>query len=182
MKMVALLRGINVGGNRKVPMKELQAVALKIGLKKVETYINSGNIVFDAGKMNAADATVLLEKAIQSYFGFAVDVVVRTEKQWKTYASKEPFPDAVKSRPNLLMIGLSKLPLSKNVSSLLNERAAANERIKVVNDTIWVDFADGVARSKLTPAWLDKAAGSPVTLRNWRTLMKLADILSSEQQ
>src|ERR1700678_1878863 len=131
MKMVALLRGINVGGNRKIPMKELQAVAHKIGFKQVETYINSGNIVFDAGKRNTADAAVLLEKAMQSHFGFAVDVVVRTEKQWQTYASKAPFPDAVADRPNLLMIGLSKLPLSKNADSLLNERAAANERIKV---------------------------------------------------
>lgn len=162
-------------------MKELDAVATKSGLKEVETYINSGNLVFDAGKMRPVDAAALLEKEIQKHFGFAVDVIVRTEKQWKTYASKGPFPDAAEIRPNLLMIGLSKLPLSKNVGDLLGERAATNERIKIVNDAIWVDFAGGAGRSKLTPSWFEKAAGSPVTLRNWRTVIKLAEMLSSEQ-
>ncbi|MDG0816251.1 DUF1697 domain-containing protein [Bdellovibrio svalbardensis] len=180
MKMVALLRGINVGGNRKVPMKELHSIAVKAGLQQVKTYINSGNLIFEVDKLSAADTTVLLEKAIQKHFGFAVDVVVRTEKQWKTYASKEPFTDAAKSRPNLLMIGLSKLPLPANIDSILSERAAANERIKIINDAIWIDFADGVARSKLTPTWINKAAGSPVTMRNWKTVMKLNEMLATE--
>jgi uncharacterized protein (DUF1697 family) len=179
-KMVALLRGINVGGNRKVPMKELHAVAIKAGLKQVATYINSGNLVFDAGKTSPEDVTARLEKAIQKHFGFAVDVIVRTEKQWKLYASKRPFPDAAELRPNLLMIGLSKLPLPKNVGGLLSERVSENERVKIVGNAIWVDFADGAGRSKLTPALFDKAVGSPVTLRNWRTVMKLAEMLSSE--
>lgn len=181
MKMVALLRGVNVGGNRKVPMKELHAVALKAGLKQVETYINSGNLVFDPGNMSPADSAARLEKAIQKHFGFAVDVVIRTERQWKAYVKEGPFPEAAEIRPNLLMVGFSKLPLRKDVDSLLKERAAANERIKVVNDAIWVDFAGGAGRSKLTPAWFDKAAGSPVTLRNWRTVMKLAKMLSGEE-
>lgn len=181
MKMVALLRGINVGGNRKLSMKELRAAAIEIGLKQVETYINSGNLVFDAGKTSPEKAMALLETAIQKHFGFAVDVVVQTEKQWKTYASKWPFPDAAELRPNLLMIGLSKMPLPNNVDGVLSDRAAENERIKIVDDAIWVDFAGGVARSKLTSAWFDKTVGSPVTFRNLKTVMKLAKMLSSEQ-
>src|SRR5688572_3125009 len=100
MKMVALLRGINVGGNRRVPMKELHSIAVKAGLKQVETYINSGNLVFDAGNLSAEDIAALLEKAIQKHFGFPVDVVARTEKQWKSYASRRPFADAAEIRPN----------------------------------------------------------------------------------
>jgi uncharacterized protein (DUF1697 family) len=181
MKMVALLRGINVGGNRKVPMKDLYSIAISAGLKDVATYINSGNLIFDAGKMSAARVTTTLEKAIQKHFGFSVDVIVRTEKEWQAYASSRPFPDAAESRPNLLMMGLAKLPPPKNIAALLSERASANEKIKIVGDAIWVDFADGVGRSKLTPAWFDKNAGSPVTLRNWKTVMKLAEMLSREQ-
>ncbi|MGE0634071.1 MAG: DUF1697 domain-containing protein [Pseudobdellovibrionaceae bacterium] len=180
MKMVALLRGINVGGHRKVSMKELQSISLKAGLNRVETYINSGNLVFDAGKMKTTDVTMLLEKTIQKHFGFPVDVVARTEKQWKIYAAKPPFADAAEIRPNLLMIGLSKLPFKKDVENLLHERAASTERIKVIGDAIWVDFAGGAGRSKLTPAFFDKAAGSPVTLRNLRTVLKLSEMLSRD--
>ena len=180
MKMLALLRGINVGGNRKVSMSELQSVAVEIGFTKVETYINSGNLVFESRKLSAAKASEQLEKAIEKHFGFPVDVVVRTAKQWNTYASENPFPKAADSRPNLLMIGLPKLPLAKNTFEILVERSAKNEQIKIVNDVIWVDFANGSGKSKLTPLWFEKASGSPVTLRNWRTLLKLEEILAGQ--
>ena len=108
MKMLALLRGINVGGNRKVPMAELRSIAKDIGFTEVETYINSGNLIFDSGKMNSTRVATLLEKSIKSHFGFHVDVVVRTKMEWKKYASGGPFPDAANIRPNLLMIALAK--------------------------------------------------------------------------
>lgn len=179
MKMVALLRGINVGGNRKVSMVDLCAFATKAGLSDVESYINSGNIVFNAGKMKADQVCVQLEKMIESRFGFPVDVVVRTATQWKKYSARSPFPNAASSRPNLLHLGLSKLPCDSDVASKLGERALHGEKIKVVDDAIWVDFAKSVGKSKLTPAWFDKVAGSPVTLRNWNTVLKLNEMLGA---
>lgn len=87
MKMAALLRGINVGGNRKVPMAELCAIATKAGLSEVRHYINSGNLVFDAGTRKSAQVEALLERAIEKRFGFHVDVIIRTATQWKKYAA-----------------------------------------------------------------------------------------------
>jgi uncharacterized protein (DUF1697 family) len=178
MKMVALLRGINVGGNRKVPMVELQSVAAKAGFTEIATYINSGNLIFNSSKLSAEQASLLLEKGIEKHFGFAVDVVIRTAAQWKKYASKSPFPDATTMRPHLLLLGLSKKPPTRNAVLLLSERANGNERIKIINDAIWVDFATGVGKSKLTPALFDKAVGSSVTMRNWKTVLKLNEMLS----
>jgi uncharacterized protein (DUF1697 family) len=100
MRMVALLRGINVGGNRKVPMPELCALAAIAGLADVKHYINSGNIVFEAGKLKPDHVAAELEKAIEKRFGFLVDVIVRTATQWKKYAAGSPFPEAERSRPN----------------------------------------------------------------------------------
>jgi uncharacterized protein (DUF1697 family) len=179
--MVALLRGINVGGNRKVPMPELRSVAASIGLSNIETYINSGNLIFNAGKINAAQVAVKLEKAIQKHFGFSVDVIIRTAEQWTIYSSGCPFSNAAKVRPNMLMLGFSKLPVANNATELLSERAAKNERIKIIDDAIWVDFANGVAKSKLTPAFFDKAVGSPVTLRNWKTVLNLETMVAKAQ-
>ena len=175
--MIALLRGINVGGNRKVPMPTLRLAAAKAGFTQVETYINSGNLIFEAEKMGAREAEDRLEKKILQQFGFPVDVLVRTAKQWKKYAASTPFADAAKARPNLLMLGLSKRPCARKAVDALNERAGKSERLTWVKGAIWVDFAEGAGKSKLTPAWFDKAAGSPVTLRNFRTVLKLLEML-----
>lgn len=180
MKMVALLRGINVGGNRKILMPELCALATKVGLTEVRHYINSGNIVFDAGKLKPDQVVSLLEQAIEKHFGFQVDVIVRIATQWKKYAAGSPFPDAAKERPNLLMLGLCKDRCNTNIAAQLSERASQGERIEPVGDAIWVDFVAGIGKSKLTPAFFDKAAGSPVTMRNWNTVQKLEEMLRNK--
>ena len=182
MKMVALLRGINVGGNRKIPMPALCAVATEAGLTEVRSYIQSGNLVFDAGKRKADQVVTLLEKAIEEHFRFQVDVIVRTASQWKKYSAGSPFPGAARDRPNLLHLGLSKLPCSKDLAAKLGERAMHGEKIKVLDDAIWVDFAASVGKSKLTPVVFHKAAGSPVTMRNWNTVLKLDEMLSGVTQ
>lgn len=179
MKMVALLRGINVGGNRKVPMVQLCEVAKKAGFTDVATYIQSGNLVFEAGKLKADQVADRLEEAIEKNFGFSVDLIVRTATQWKKYSAGSPFASAARVRPNLVHLGLSKLPFPANTATQLVERALHGEKIKVVGDAIWVDFAKSVGQSKLTPAWFDKVTGSTVTMRNWNTVLKLEELLSN---
>lgn len=179
MKMVALLRGINVGGNRKIGMPELCQAAAESGFTEVESYINSGNLVFEAGKMKADQVAKTLESLIKSQFGFEVDVVVRTGSQWGRYTASNPFPGAVRIRPKMLHLGLAKLPCKNLSGARLAERALHGEKVIVVGDAIWVDFAESVGKSKLTPAWFEKIAGSPVTLRNWNTVLKLNEMLSA---
>lgn len=179
MKMIALLRGINVGGNRLIPMKELCKLAERIGFTEVAHYIQSGNLVFEAAKVSAQSATDKLEKAIEKKFGFPVDVMVRTAPQWKKYASGSPFPDAEKDRPNILYLGISKDPCAKDAASKLKERATQGEQIKLQGDALWVDFITGAGKSKLTPVLFEKAAGSPVTLRNWNTVLKINEMLGN---
>ena len=177
MKMLALLRGINVGGNRKVPMKELCALAEELELKEVQSYIQSGNLTFEAGKMKPNDVCTALEASIEKHFGFSVEVLVRTASQWNKYSAKSQFPDASREHPHLLHLGLSKRPPHKDLAERLKEKALHGEKIKIIGDAIWVDFQGGVGKSKLTPAVFDRAAGSTVTLRNWNTVLKLREIL-----
>ena len=179
--MMALLRGINVGGRRKVSMPELCLLASKVGLKNVRTYIQSGNLVFDAGQLTVAQIMSLIEKSISDRFGFSVDVIVRPAHRWRQYAHGSPFPDAERNRPSSLMLGLSKTLVAPNAADHLQERAKNGERIKVVDDALWIDFPHGVARSKLSPAVLDRAVGSSVTLRNWKTVKTLSEMLGDEQ-
>ena len=176
MRLVALLRGINVGGRNKVPMADLRALAADLGLESIETYIASGNLVCTSARA-AAEVEADLEQALAGHFGFEVPVVVRTASQWQVLAASSAFPDAESERPNLLCLGLAKRPAVAGANAVLGDYVRGEERVSVFGEGLWIDYASGVARSKLTPKILDKAFGSPVTCRNWRTVQKLADML-----
>lgn len=172
---IALLRGINVGGHRPVPMAELRVLCGELGLADAQTYIQSGNLVFAAtGTARALEAR--LEQAIAGRFGFAVDVLVRGAAQWPGYVAGNPMPEAAEAQPNLVLLGLSKSPPRPDAVAALRERAAAGERVEAAGEALWFHFPQGSARTKLTPAAIDRAVGSPVTTRNWRTVQKLAEM------
>jgi len=175
---VALLRGINVGGNKRVPMAELRTLATGLGWRKVGTFIQSGNLVFVSSGSSAA-LEAALEAALARHFGFSVEVIVRGASAWAGYAAGTPFPDAAAARPHRMLLGLSKLPPKPDAAERLRAYAKAGERIQVADDAIWIDFADGIGTSKLSPAVLDRAVGSTVTARNWTTVQKLAELLAA---
>ncbi len=177
MKQIALLRGINVGGHRRVPMAELRAlVNEKIG-SQARTYIQSGNLVF-VGETTAEKAEAALERAIEQHFGFSVVVMVRSEAQWMGYLQNNPFRDAARDRPKQLHLCVCKKPPLATAGKMLVERAILGERVERLPDALFIDFVRGVGMSKLTPAALDRAAGSCVTARNWATVNAIAELLA----
>lgn len=170
---VALLRGINVGGNKKVPMAELRALAEALGWGSVATWIQSGNLVFEAkGKSPVLGRA--LEQAIAGHFGFAVPVVVCTAAQWRAWAAASPFADAAAERPNLLHLGVAKSTPKADTAKALAPYCTQGERVVVRDGALWIDYVGGVARSKVTPAVLDHCVGSTVTLRNWKSAQAIA--------
>jgi uncharacterized protein (DUF1697 family) len=176
--MLAFLRGINVGGNKLIPMAELRALASGLGFGDVETFIQSGNLIFTTTLATAA-VEAALERAIAKKFGFTVDVVARTGAQWRRYAGGLPFADAAAERPHLLHLGLAKAAVRAGAAEALGPYAKAGERVHTEDDCLWIDYASGVARSKLSPTVLDRAVGSTVTARNWRTVQKLTELVTA---
>jgi uncharacterized protein (DUF1697 family) len=171
---IALLRGINVSGHRKVPMADLRALCSGLGHEDVRSYIQSGNVVFTArGKAPAIERA--LEQALEARFGFAVEVLVRTAEQWAGYVRDNPLRDAAEAEPNRVMLALSKAPPAATALEKLRERAT-QERLEAAGDALWVHFREGAGSSKLTPALWDRLVGSPVTARNWRTVQALAEM------
>lgn len=177
-KYVALLRGINVGGNNKLPMAELRALCAELGWEKVETYIQSGNVVFEA-KGGVAALETALEKEIERHFGLSISVIVRSAKDWPAHLSGNPFPKAAEDEPNRLMLGLPKLVPNEDAAELLQERARDGEQVRLAGDALWIHFPGGAGTSKLSPVLIDRLVGSPVTMRNWRTLLKLREMLGN---
>lgn len=173
-RLIALLRAVNVGG-RKLPMAELRALCVDLGWEEVETYIQSGNLVFKApGKSEEIERR--LEEAIEERFGMDVPVMVRTALQWAGYAAANPFPKAAEDEPNRLQLLISKASVKDDAAEKLMERAQAGESVKAAGGALWFHFPEGVGTSKLTPSAIDKAAGSPSTSRNWRTVLKLREM------
>jgi uncharacterized protein (DUF1697 family) len=172
---VALLRAVNVGG-RKLPMAELRALAGEIGWADARTYIASGNLIFTADAPRET-LEAQLEKAIAGRFAMDVPTIVRTAEEWASYAPSNPFADAARDAPNLLMLLIPKQPPSDGAVEALRAKAAAGERVARAGDALWIHFAGGSARSMLTPGLIDRAIGSPATSRNYRTVLKLGELL-----
>lgn len=175
---IALLRGINVGGNKRVPMSDLRALCNELGWSNAQTYIQSGNLIFSASGKSAALETQL-QNAIENYFGFLVPVIIRAATDWPAYVKNNPFLDICKKDPHLVMLCLSKAAPKSEALNELRERATSGERIEHIGDALWIYFAGGVARSKLSPALLDRLVGSSVTARNWLTVLKLQELVTA---
>ena len=176
-KFVALLRGINVGGHATVPMARLRALAEDLGWRDVRTYIQSGNLLFEA-KAKAPALETALEKALDKEFGFTPAVVVRSAADWNALAEANPFPKESEAEPNRVLVGLSKLEPNAGAAEALQERAAAGETVREAGGALWFHYPSGVGTSKLTPSLIDRLVGSPLTARNWRTFLKLRETTS----
>lgn len=174
-RFIALLRGVNVGGHRPVPMAKLRALCTELGFEQVTTYIQSGNVVFSAtGPTRAVEAA--LEQAMAPHFGFPVDVLVRTVEEWRTYLAGNPFPEPTAAQPNRVMLLLAKRTPEPGAVEALRQRAGSGERVEASGVAIWIHYPLGAGNSKLSPSLLDRLVGSPVTARNVRTVQVLADL------
>ncbi len=173
-RLIALLRAVNVGG-RKLPMAELRSLCGELGWEEVETYIQSGNVVFSAPG-NPVQLEAALHKAIKERFGMEVPVMVRKAAQWASYVDANPFPNVGREEPNRLHILVSKAPPAVDAAGKLTERAQAGESVKAAGGVLWLYYPNGAGTSKLTPSLIDRACGSPSTARNWRTVLKLREM------
>jgi len=162
---VALLRAVNVGGTGKLPMTELKAMCEKLGFTKVQTYIASGNVLFESRKSEGA-VKKALEAALQKYAGKPVGVMVRTPAELEKVVAGNPFP----KQPTKwsVAIFLDKTPPKDTLSTV---RGANGEEVRLGKREIYVHYGSGMARSKLRiPA---AVAG---TARNMNTIAKLAEL------
>jgi len=149
-----------------------------LGWEKVATYIQSGNVVFDAG-CSPAEAEEALEALISKHHGYEAPAIVRTRAQWAKYPPGNPFPDVARDTPGYLLMLVSKAAPKADAAEAIQARATAGEQVRQVGDALWIHFPLGSGTSKLTPALIDRAIGSPATSRNYRTVCTLLDMLDA---
>lgn len=173
-KHIALLKGINVGGHRRVPMADLRSVAEASGFTRTRTYVASGNLLLESREQPAA-IEAALECEIEQRFGFFVDVIVRPQEMWMEYQDHNPFSVESQREPKLVMICVGKQQATEEDVAALRSRAGENERVERRDDVLWLYFGDGPARSKM-----GLGSGRGVwTTRNWTTVCKIAELFSN---
>ncbi|MFJ1968715.1 DUF1697 domain-containing protein [Streptomyces sp. NPDC087903] len=173
----ALLRGINVGGNKKVPMAELRAVMQTLEYDDVRTYLQSGQAVFASAHGDEESLAGELRQAIEKRFGFTVDVIVRDHAYLKAIAEECPFP-AADLEPKQLHVTYYSEPVDAERFAGIDRAAHLPEDFTLGDRALYLYAPDGLGRSRLAEQ-LSKPRinkGLIATSRNWNTVLKLVEM------
>ena len=169
---VALLRGINVGGRNRLPMDELACMFEDAGCACVRTYIQSGNVVFVASPSLVPGAREAVAAAVSARVGADISVVLRSVDELACAVKANPFPGE-SQRTSILHVGfLAGRPSPDRVSSIDADRSPPDELV-VRGREIYMRLPNGMARTRLTTGYVERALATRVTFRNWRTVLNL---------
>ncbi len=173
--LIALFRGINVGGKNILPMKQLVPLLEDSGCQHVRTYIQSGNVVFQSSANSVSRLAGTISSAIKKDHGFEPYILLLEAADIKKAILDNPFPDAV-SKPSTLHVGFY-FSAPKNPDLEMLEIFRTNtERFVLKEAVFYLHAPEGVGRSKLA-ARAEKLIGVSMTSRNWRTVCKLNDMV-----
>jgi uncharacterized protein (DUF1697 family) len=172
---VALLRGINVGGKNRLPMKDLVAIVEALGATDVRTYIASGNVVFRAPARTAEALPAKASQAIRERLGLDVAVVLRTAAELDEIVRGNPYLAAGADAKKLAVMFLRDAPAARAVAALDPARWPG-DAFTVRGRDIYLSLGAGFAGTKLTNDWFERHLDTPGTARNWQTVGVLRDL------
>ena len=175
-KKIAILRGINVGGKRKILMKDLKILCEHLGLKEVQTYIQSGNVIFSSTIQNA-EIEVMLEKAILEKFGFDVPVICRSSEELQVSIRKNPFYEEDIDIKQLHLTFLKEKPTNESLEKMSSFNFEPDQFI-IEDKEVFISCAGKYHQSKLTNHFFEKKLNVGATTRNWKTVLKLQELSS----
>ena len=173
--VICLLRGVNVGGHNKVKMEALRALYESLQLRDVQTYIQSGNIVFRTKERDLAKLAVRLEDAFEKAFQFRSAVVLRTCAELRETIARNPFAARIGLDPSRILVDFC----AGDPGAEARDRVLAiqsEEELRMHGRELYIYFPEGMARTKLWPAVIDRTLKTPATGRNWNTVLKLLEM------
>jgi uncharacterized protein (DUF1697 family) len=174
---LALLRGINVGGKNKLSMKDLVGIFAESGCENPRSYIQSGNVVFDASPGVASGVAGRIAARIADRFGYRTPVVLRTVDEMAAVLANNPYLNAGIAEEELHVYFLEGRPDPHRALQLDPDRSPP-DRFEVHGSEIYLRLLNGMARTKLTNAYFDSKLVTTSTARNWRTITKLHELMS----
>ena len=175
---IALLRAVNVAGRNMLSMSDLRAFLEAIGMRAPRTLLQSGNAIFQSTASSSAAVERKIETEAAKRLGLKTRFFVRSAKEWNAAIAANPFPAEARSDPgHLILLCLERAPEKASVSAL-QKAIQGRELVKANGPHLYAVYPDGVGRSKLTNARIEKHLGTACTGRNWNTVLKLRDLLA----
>ncbi len=168
---IALLRGINVGGKNRLPMKDLVALLGDLGARNMRTYIQSGQAAFEGGERHPADLAAAIREGIFERHGFEPHVLVLERDDLERAIASNPFAEADEDPKSVHLGFLDSAPARPDLEGLEALRTGS-ERFHLEGTVFYLHAPEGVGRSKLA-ARAERLLGVPMTDRNWRTVRRI---------
>lgn len=176
-KFISILRGIHVGGHKKMTMVDLKSLYEQIGFQNIVTFIQSGNVIFDATVKNRADLKTTIEAAIEETYQFHVHVEIRTNHEIGNIIQNCPFDSVglVEDGTKVFVTFLSSKPQDVKVSDI-QQHVVAPEKLVVRGEEVYLYCPNGYGNSKLSNAFIERKLGVEATTRNWKSVHKLYEL------
>lgn len=178
---IAMLRGINVSGHKIIKMAALRTALTNLGLSNVQTYIQSGNVIFDHALTDQQSLEILIHKQILAHWGFEVPVIVKSTEEIKNVAKNNPYlPEKSDETEKLCVTFLSAAPEQQLVENIQNEDYG-DDSFVIVEKHVYQHCAAGFGRTKLVNNFFERKLKVKVTGRNWNTVNKLVELAEASQ-
>jgi uncharacterized protein (DUF1697 family) len=176
-RFVSLFRGINVGGNKPVRMDALKELHESLGLQRVETYIQSGNVVFTCEDAIPAQLARQIEEGFEHKFGFLSKVMVRSADEFNVILGNNPFKDQpTKETKWVVAMFLASDPISTALEDI-EKTYSGPEELHIIRQEVYIYYPEGIGQSKLTNTFLEKKLKTMGTARNWNTVLRLQKMM-----
>jgi uncharacterized protein (DUF1697 family) len=176
-RRIALLRGVNVGGNQKISMADLKAMVEALGFSDVKALLQSGNVVFRAGDEAEADLEAHLEAETERRLGLKTRYLVRDAKQWRAIIDANPFGEEAMAEPSRTLVTVGRAAMPGEALDAVRAVMLPHEKLEPVERQVYAYFGEGMGQSKAAEVLNRKAVKAVATGRNWNTVLKIATLL-----
>ncbi len=173
---IVFLRGINVSGQKKIKMADLRTMLEKLDFQKVETYIQSGNIVLKSRLSNGEEVAETIKTGISDSFGFDVPVLVKTYGELKSIFENNPFTDLSDIENKRVYFALLKEAPEPELLSEFKKEKFDNEEFLATTNCVYLNCLKGAGEAKLSNNLIERKLKVSATTRNYRTTVKLLDM------
>jgi len=176
-RYISLLRGINVSGQKKIKMVDLKSLYTSLGYRSVVTYIQSGNVIFDADSLDRAKLIDEIESAVETHYRFQVPVEIRTGDELEGIIRNCPFGsvDLKEDGTKVLVTFLSEKPTAEKVFEI-QKYVKTPERLVVSGREVYLNCPNGYGKTKLSNVFIERVLGVRATTRNWKSIYKLYEL------
>lgn len=174
--IIAMLRGVNVGGHNMIKMEELRALCKTLKLRDACTYVQSGNLIFRTDERDLELLAKRLQNAIERKFAFCPDVVLRTAAEMREVIARNPFAKRREVEPNRLLVTFLASEPAADARDKAAQLKTAPEELRMDRREVYIYFPNGMARPKVSWPTIERILKTSGTGRNWNSVTKMLEM------